>query len=92
MSHTAPPELIATVRSKLEAALEPDALEVIDDSARHAGHREAGGRFHLKVSVVSGRFRGLSSIDRHRLVYGALSEELSGPVHALNLRARAPEE
>ena len=92
MSHTAPPELIDAIRSKLNTALEPDALEVIDDSARHAGHREARGRFHLKISVVSGRFRGLSRLERHRLVYGALSEELSGPVHALNLQARAPEE
>lgn len=92
MSYIAPPELIAAIRSKLETVLEPDALEVIDDSARHAEHREARGRFHLKVSVVSGHFRGLSRVERHRLVYGALSEELSGPLHALNLRARAPEE
>lgn len=90
MPPTAPPELLAAIRSKLEAALEPDSLEIIDDSARHAGHREAAGRFHLKVIAVSGRFEGLAAVQRHRLVYQALAEELSGPVHALNVDARAP--
>ncbi len=90
MPHTAPPELLARIRSRLEAALEPVSLDIIDDSARHTGHREAAGRFHLKVVVVSGRFQGLTAIQRHRLVYDALAEELSGPVHALNVDARAP--
>lgn len=87
---TAPPRLLETVRRKLEAALQPDSLAITDDSARHAGHREAGGRYHLKVAVVSGRFRGLSAVERHRLVHAALAEELAGPVHALNVDARPP--
>lgn len=90
MPHAAPTELLDTIRSKLEAALEPVSLDIIDDSARHAGHREAKGRFHLKVVAVAGRFEGLSPVQRHRLVYEALAEELSGPVHALNVDARAP--
>ena len=90
MPASAPPELLDTIRSKLEAALEPESLEITDDSARHAGHREAAGRFHLKVVAVARRFEGLSAIQRHRLVYEALAEELSGPVHALNVDARAP--
>lgn len=90
MPSTAPPELLDAIRTKLEAALDPQSLEVIDDSARHAGHREAAGRFHLKVAVVSRRFEALSAVQRHRLVYEVLAEELSGPVHALNVDARAP--
>ncbi len=90
MPPTAPPELLDAIRAKLEAALDPQSLEVIDDSARHAGHREAAGRFHLKVAVVSHRFEALSAVQRHRLIYDALAEELSGPVHALNVDARAP--
>ncbi|HYW75788.1 MAG TPA: BolA family protein [Gammaproteobacteria bacterium] len=90
MPPTAPPELLETIRAKLEAALAPQSLEIIDDSARHAGHREAAGRFHLKVVVVAERFEGLPAVQRHRLVYDTLAEELSGPVHALNVDAQTP--
>lgn len=90
MTSSAPPELLDTIRAKLEAALEPESLEILDDSARHAGHREAAGRFHLKVVAVARRFEGLSAVQRHRLVYDALAQELSGPVHALNVDARTP--
>ena len=90
MPPTAPPELLDGIRAKLEAAFEPEDLDVVDDSARHAGHREAAGRFHLKVALVSQRFAGLSAVQRHRMVYDALAEELAGPVHALNVDARAP--
>ncbi len=90
MPHSAPPKLLDVIRSKLEAALEPVSLDIIDDSARHSGHREAHGRFHLKVVVVAKRFEGLPAVQRHRLVYQALAEELSGPVHALNVDARTP--
>ena len=90
MTPIAPPELLATVQRKLEAALEPESLVVADDSARHAGHPEATGRFHLSIAVVSARFHGLSRIQRHRLVYTVLSEELAGPVHALSLDIKLP--
>lgn len=86
----APPRLLDTVRRKLDDALQPDSLVITDDSARHAGHREAAGRYHLKIRVVSARFRGLSAVERHRLVHAALAEELAGPVHALNVDARPP--
>jgi len=91
MKPTAPPDLLARIRRKLEIALQTESLVITDDSARHAGHREAAGRFHLKIAIVSARFRGLTPVERHRLVYAALSEELAGPVHALNVDARPPE-
>ncbi len=82
------------IRDKLTAALAPKRLEIVDDSARHAGHAGArqGGESHFNVTVVSARFSGLNRIARQRLVYEALAEELAGPVHALSLKLRTPEE
>jgi len=82
------------IRDKLTVALAPQRLEIVDDSARHAGHAGArqGGESHFNVTVVSARFSGLNRIARQRLVYEALAEELAGPVHALSLKLRTPEE
>lgn len=88
----ADPELLAKIRAQLEIELTPSELIIEDDSARHAGHREAAGRYHLKVHIVSPRFAGLNRLERHRLVHGALERELAGPVHALNITALAPGE
>lgn len=92
MPHVAPPELIESVRRKLQRSLTPVALDIRDESPRHAGHSEAAGRFHLRVEVVSPQFRGLDALARHRLVYAALAAELAGPLHAVRLQARTPEE
>ena len=82
------------IRDKLTAAFQPERLEVVDDSARHAGHRGApeGGESHFNVVIVAAAFKGRSRIQRQRDVYTALSEELAGPVHALSLKAFAPGE
>ena len=82
------------IRRKLEVVLQPSELEVRDDSARHAGHSGAreGGESHFHVVAISPRFSGLNRVERQRLVYGALAEELAGPVHALSLALKAPGE
>ena len=82
------------IRDKLTAAFRPERLEVVDDSARHAGHAGAreGGESHFNVVIVSGAFKGRSRVQRQRDVYTALSEELAGPVHALSIKAFAPGE
>ena len=82
------------IRDKLTAAFQPERLEVVDDSARHAGHRGApeGGESHFNVVIVAEIFKGQGRIQRQRAVYAALSEELAGPVHALSLKAFAPGE
>ncbi len=82
------------IRDKLTAAFQPERLEVVDDSARHAGHAGArqGGESHFNVVIVAEAFKGLSRIQRQRDVYAALSEELAGPVHALSVKAFAPDE
>lgn len=84
--------VIAELRSALERALAPSTLEILDDSARHAGHAGARGGGHFKVTLVSEAFRGRSPLERHRLVYAAVAPLLAGAVHALNITARTPEE
>ena len=82
------------IRDKLTAAFRPSRLEVEDESARHAGHAgaHAGGESHFNVLIESAAFAGASKVARQRMVYGALAEELAGPVHALSVRALAPGE
>ena len=82
------------IAAKLSAALAPERLEVIDDSAKHAGHGGArpGGETHYTVEVVSGAFAGKNRVQRHRLVYDAPKAEIADGVHALAIDARAPGE
>ncbi|MFV0281730.1 MAG: BolA family protein [Rhodoblastus sp.] len=86
------------MRAKLAAALDPVALEVIDDSHKHADHYVhpggAGhqGETHFTVKIVSAAFAGKSRVQRHRAINEALAAELAGGVHALAIEARAPGE
>lgn len=79
-----------TIARKLKEALGATVVEVEDDSAAHAGHGASGA--HVNVTVVSDAFAGKSPIARHRLVYGALAEEMKGPIHALAIVAKTPAE
>ena len=82
------------MRAKLTAAFSPTRLDIADDSARHAGHAGArpGGESHFSVTIESAAFAGASRVARQRMVYGALADELAGPVHALSVTALAPGE
>ena len=86
------------MRTKLEGALTPVSLDVIDDSAKHAGHIlhpggvEPHGETHFTVKVVSEAFVGKSRIDRHRMVNAILAQEIADGVHALAIQAKAPGE
>ncbi|MGC8534000.1 MAG: BolA family protein [Rhizomicrobium sp.] len=84
----------AAIRDKLTSALKPLRLEVIDDSARHEGHAGSrpGGQSHFRVLIVSSLFEGMSRLARQKLVYATLAQELAGPVHALSVTARTPDE
>jgi BolA family transcriptional regulator, general stress-responsive regulator len=81
------------IRGRL-AALEPLALEVFDESAKHEGHAGArpGGQTHWRLTIVSPRFSGQSTVARHRMIYQALGTLMQDPIHALAIQARAPEE
>ena len=83
----------ARIRERL-AALEPTRLELVDESAQHAGHAGArpGGNTHWRLTIVSPRFAGQSTVARHRMVYQALGELMQNPIHALAITARSPEE
>lgn len=86
------------MRDRLTASFAPVALEIEDQSARHAGHGGATradgsrGETHFHVRLVSAAFEGLSRVERQRLVHAALQDELAGPVHALSLTLLTPRE
>lgn len=83
----------AQIRERLEASLAPSALEVRDDSHKHAGHEGArDGRGHFAVTIVSEQFQGMLPIARHRAVYSALGEMMQTDIHALQIRALSPSE
>ena len=74
-------------------SLEPDHLEVVDDSHQHAGHAGAAdGRGHFTALIVSKRFTGLNTVRRHRLVYEAVGDMMTTDIHALSIQALAPGE
>jgi BolA protein len=83
---------VRRIRDALEAAFAPVALEVVDDSHRHAGHAGArDGRGHFNVRIVSHAFAGMPALARHRAVYAALGAMMSTDIHALSVQARVPE-
>jgi BolA protein len=83
---------IARLRETLERELAPVALEIVDDSARHAGHAGAREGGHFRVALVADAFRGRSQLERHRIVYSAVAGLMGSDIHALNIVARTPEE
>lgn len=84
----------SAIRAKLSAAFAPQRLEIVDESHRHAGHAGARpkGETHFRVEIVAAAFDGKSRVERQRLVYAALAEELRSRVHALQLTTKTPEE
>ena len=80
------------ITQALREHLQPVELELVDDSAAHAGHAGAREGSHFNVRVVSEKFAGLPRISRHRLVYDALRPWMAEGIHALAIDARTPEE
>lgn len=83
-----------TIRDKLTARFTPTRLVIVDESHRHAGHAGARpeGETHFAVTIVAPAFKGLNRVERHRLVYETLTDELATRIHALALTTRAPGE
>ena len=84
--------VVASIEQCL-AGLEPDLLEIYDESAEHAGHagaKDGGG--HYQVLIVSRRFQGQSRVTRHRMVYEALGAMMQQQIHAVAITALTPEE
>jgi BolA family transcriptional regulator, general stress-responsive regulator len=84
----------ARIKEKLTAGLEPISLEVADESHLHAGHSgtREGGQTHYRIKVASARFSGKGRVERHRMVYALLADEIAQGVHALALQTLAPGE
>ncbi|KAI0081233.1 bola-like protein [Panus rudis PR-1116 ss-1] len=86
------------IRDKLNTLLKPSQLDITNDSWQHRHHapmRAQGGtsgETHFSIFVVSEVFKGKNTMQRHRLIYGALSDELSQGLHALSLKTKTPEE
>jgi len=82
------------IRARIEACLVPSRLELIDESARHAGHAGARpeGESHFRLTVVAEAFAGKSRIARHRMVFDALTELMRTDIHALSVTALTPDE
>ena len=78
--------LEAVIRERLETALAPTRLDVVNESHRHAGHAgdDGTGESHWHVVIVSGAFAGLSRVARHRLVHAALGDAMQR-LHALSM-------
>jgi BolA protein len=79
------------IRRRL-TVLEPQLLEIVDDSAQHAGHAGNKGGGHFTLTVVSSHFSGKSQIMRHRIIYQALQDLIPSRIHALSISAYAPED
>ena len=83
---------IALIEQRLRAALSPELLEIRDDSAAHAGHAGARDGGHFTVRIVAAAFTGKTLLQRHRLVNAALADLMHRDIHALSIKANAPDE
>ena len=78
--------LSAQIHARLTERLQPTELRVLDESAQHAGHvgaNDSGVGTHMRVSIASPLFTGISRVQRHRLVYDALQDFIDQGLHAL---------
>ncbi len=81
------------IKKLLNAEFNPDLLEILDNSAAHAGHagaRSGGGHYH--VTIIAEVFEGKSLVQRHQLIYKALSDLMKQEIHALGINALSPSE
>jgi BolA protein len=85
-------ELSARIREHL-STLDPQSVELLDESGRHVGHAgAAAGGSHFRLVIVSPRFAGCDKLSRHRMVYAALGPLMHREIHALAIQALAPDE
>lgn len=83
--------LIEEITSRLQS-LAPTKLEITDDSAMHTGHKGNGGGGHFTLTITSSHFSGKSQIMRHRLIYQTVADLIPNKIHALSIKAHAPDE
>lgn len=82
-----------TIKQKLNEALKPELIEIIDNSAAHASHAGAqSGGGHYNVTIIADIFTGKSLVQRHQLIYQALGDMMKQEIHALGINALTPTE
>jgi len=85
-------DLSQAIRDRL-AALEPQSVDLLDESDQHAGHEGASsGGSHFRLTIISPRFAGHDKLARHRMIYAALGSLMQREIHALAIRAFSPDE
>jgi BolA protein len=79
---------------RLNSALDPTRIELVDESEQHRGHGgyNPAGESHFSLIIESEAFAGKSRVERQRMVYAALGDLMDARVHALSIRATAPGE
>ncbi|MBI2277746.1 MAG: BolA family transcriptional regulator [Dechloromonas sp.] len=82
---------IELLRQRL-AVLQAQSIAIVDESHRHAGHAGAKDGGHYQLDIVAAIFAGKNTVARHRLIYDAAGDLMRGRIHALSIRALAPDE
>ena len=86
-------ERVQMIEEKLQSALSPVRIEIVDESYKHAGHEGAkSGGGHFSVMLIAEIFAGEKLLQRHRRVYDALGAAMQNEIHALSIRAYTPQE
>ncbi len=87
-----PEQRPAAIEQLLRQSFSVQTMQLEDQSAAHVGHASAGGAGHFALHIVSEDFEGKRLLQRHRMVYSALSELMECEIHALSISARTPSE
>ncbi|HPF47256.1 MAG: BolA family transcriptional regulator [Alphaproteobacteria bacterium] len=82
------------IELKVNKSINPEFLEVIDESHKHAGHAGARpeGETHFHINMTASVLNGKSRVERQRLIYNILKEEMAGPIHALSLNLKGTDD
>jgi BolA protein len=84
---------VAMIEERLRSAFAPISLDVVDESAQHAGHAGAkSGGGHYALTIVAAQFAGHGPVQRHRMIYEALGDAMRKEIHALSIHAYTPDE
>ena len=84
--------MIETIKSALASSINIHHIEIIDDSARHAGHAQNKGGGHFIAHIISDDFNNKSRIQRHQMVYAALGDLMKKEIHAFSMKTQTIDE
>ena len=82
-------DIVEQMKKLIQDKTDAEIIEVVDQSAAHAGHGADGG--HFNALIVSEKFKGLGLVQRHQLVYQAIAP-VKEAIHAFSMRTHTPEE